>query len=156
MASTALLAPLMRPLISCKSCLHSSATTSGALHGAAELAARSVPLQAQAHTRRARFDLGDRDASMLQSAAPQVSGPPSAAYDPEAQQVDHPAEHRRPRTAPFVPPSVDKLINIMMRHGQKDTARRIVFDTSHALYNMTRRPNPRPELKQRSARFVKH
>ena len=43
---------------------------------------------------------------------------------------------------------------MIMRHGQKDTARKIIFDTSHALYNTTRKANPRPELKQRDPRFV--
>jgi hypothetical protein len=56
--------------------------------------------------------------------------------------------------APFIPPSIEKLINVIMRHGKKEVARRIVFDTSHAMYNAARSANPRPELKQRCKEFV--
>ena len=57
--------------------------------------------------------------------------------------------------APFIPPYIDKLTRIIMRHGEKEKARRIVLDTSHALYNMTRSANPRPELVQRNPAFIK-
>lgn len=56
--------------------------------------------------------------------------------------------------APFIPPSIEKLINVIMRHGKKEVARGIVFDASHALYNAARDPNPRPELQQRRKEFM--
>lgn len=56
--------------------------------------------------------------------------------------------------APFVPPSIQKLINVMIRHGQKEIAQKTVFKTAHVLYNMSRPSNPRPQLKQRHAAFV--
>jgi hypothetical protein len=56
--------------------------------------------------------------------------------------------------APFIPPPIDKLIRVIMRHGKRDVAQRIVFDASHVLYNATRPKNPRPELKQRHQDFV--
>jgi hypothetical protein len=59
-----------------------------------------------------------------------------------------------PGLAPFIPPPIQKLISIIMRHGKKDQAQGIVFDASHALYNAARRPNPRPELRQRQKEFV--
>ena len=84
--------------------------------------------------------------------AKQQSSPASVriSYDP-----DKPLKDPSKRGAPFVPPSVDKLIRVIMRHGEKEKARKIVFDTSHAMYNMTRSANPRPELKQRVKQFVK-
>jgi hypothetical protein len=80
----------------------------------------------------------------------------SAEYDPEPKDVLSRDTGQKGQTyAPFIPPSVDKLIRIIMRHGKKDIARKIVFDTSHALYNMTRKANPRPQLRQRNPKFVK-
>ena len=57
-------------------------------------------------------------------------------------------------SAPFIPPAVKKLINVLMRCGEKEKAQAIVFRTTHALYNMSRARNPRPELKQRHKAFV--
>lgn len=73
---------------------------------------------------------------------------PLVPYDPDENSASGPG------LAPFIPPSIEKLINVIMRHGKKEVARRIVFDASHALYNATRRPNPRPELRQRKPEFV--
>ena len=61
----------------------------------------------------------------------------------------------RPSGAPFIPPAIDKLVRVIMRHGEREKAWGIVLDASQALYNMTRPANPRPELRQRDARFVK-
>jgi hypothetical protein len=73
---------------------------------------------------------------------------PLIPYDSDEQSASGPG------LAPFIPPSIQKLISVIMRHGKKDQARRIVFDASHALYNATRKPNPRPELRQRKKEFV--
>jgi hypothetical protein len=73
-----------------------------------------------------------------------------ARFDP-----DRPLRDESRRGGPFVPPAIEKLTRVIMRHGQKEIAHRIVFDTSHALYNMTRAANPRPELRQRNPKFVK-
>jgi hypothetical protein len=74
-----------------------------------------------------------------------------ASFDPEPKQGHEAGK----QAAPFIPPSIVKLIKVIMRHGQKDIARKMVFHASHALYNMTRKPNPRPELQQRDRKFVK-
>lgn len=155
MSALTLLSPLVRPLAPCSHCVQACTATAGDLRRATEVAARSLPFQAAAQIRWARFDLGAGDSTPSEPSTSRAAAPPTTAYDPEPEPAS-PQAGQRPRSAPFVPPSVDKLINIMMQHGQKDTARRIVFDTSHALYNMTRRPNPRPELKQRNPRFAKH
>jgi hypothetical protein len=79
----------------------------------------------------------------------------STEYDPEPQDVLGRQSRKGQQYGPFVPPTIDKFIRIIMRHGQKDKARKIVFDASHALYSLTRKANPRPELRQRNPKYVK-
>lgn len=70
--------------------------------------------------------------------------PPPLPYDSDEDSVSGAGE------APFVPPQIDKLIKMIMRHGKKEQARRIVFDAAHAMHNSARAKNPRPELRQRN------
>lgn len=82
------------------------------------------------------------------AAAPSFNSKPLIPYDSDENSASGPG------LAPFVPPPIEKLINMIMRHGKKDIARGIVFDASHALYNAARSSNPRPELQQRRKEYV--
>eukprot|EP00892_Ulva_mutabilis_P001369 jgi/Ulvmu1/11232/UM073_0004.1 len=90
----------------------------------------------------------DAPNSVAAALAAQPPAPPLP-YDSDENSVSGPGE------APFVPPQIDKLIRMIMRHGKKEQARRIVFDATHAMYNSARAKNPRPELKQRHKDFQK-
>lgn len=74
--------------------------------------------------------------------------PPPLPYDSDEDSTTGAGE------APFVPPQIDKLMKMIMRHGKKEQARRIVFDATHAMYNNARAKNPRPELRQRHKDFA--
>jgi hypothetical protein len=104
------------------------------------------------HSSQPSYALPERRADQGSAASSSDQGPSgSSRLPPYDEDLDEGAPMGR---APFVPPPIDKLIRIIMRHGKRDVAQRIVFDASHVLYNATRPKNSRPELQQRHKDFV--
>lgn len=101
------------------------------------------------HSFRSNLDAPSEDEAPNSVAAALAAQPPPPPlpYDSDEGSASGAGE------APFVPPQIDKLIKMIMRHGKKEQARRIVFDAAHAMHNTARAKNPRPELRQRNKEF---
>lgn len=97
------------------------------------------------HLQETSTDVPNSVAAALEARPPE----PPLPYDSDENSVTGAGE------APFIPPQVDKLIKVIMRHGKKEQARRIVFNATQALYNSSRAKNPRPELRQRHKDFTR-